>query len=280
MKLDSLMEKLEFAVKESIDWFENNGMKLNSGKCHLLVCGHKFECTICNVGKSQVIETNKVKLLGLSINSNLSFDDHMKTICKKASKKLNALSRQCAILPFYRRKMLMNAFFNSQFSYCPLVWMCHSRSINTKINNLHYRALRMIYRDDSASFEELLVKDESATIHHRNLQSLVTEMFKVTKGLSPIFMHDIFGPNLSHGAENVSSSTRLHNQFYNPFNPKKVNTGLETVRALGPKIWNLVPDEIRKSPSLSTFKERIKKWVPLNCPCRLCKHYVKDLGFI
>ena len=176
--------------------------------------------------------------------------------------------------------MLMNAFFNSQFSYCPLVWMCHSRSINTKINNLHYRALRMIYRDDSASFEELLVKDESATIHHRNLQSLVTEMFKVTKGLSPIFMHDIFGPNLSHGAENVSSSTCLHNQFYNPFNPKKVNTGLETVRALGPKIWNLVPDEIRKSPSLSTFKEKIKKWVPLNCPCRLCKHYVKDLGFI
>ena len=68
--------------------------------------------------------------------------------------------------------MLIQAFFNSQFSYCPLVWMFHSRHINTKINNLHFRALRMVYLDEISSFEELLNKDGSVNVHHRNFQLL------------------------------------------------------------------------------------------------------------
>ena len=68
-----------------------------------------------------------------------------------------------------RRKILMNAFFRSQFNYCPLIWMCYNRSLNYKINPLHERCLRIIYSDKKASFDELLDKDESASIHHHNL---------------------------------------------------------------------------------------------------------------
>ena len=96
-------------------------MKLNSGKCHLLVCGHKFECMICNIENFQVIETHVVKLLGVKIESELTFNTHIEILCRKASQKLNALSRLCSIIPFEKRKMLMQAFFISQFSYSPLV---------------------------------------------------------------------------------------------------------------------------------------------------------------
>ena len=116
----------------------------------------------------------------------------METVCKKASQKLNALSRLCTFIPLYKRKLLMNAFFESQFSYSPLVWMFHSRQVNSKVNSLHYRALRMVYFDETSSFEELLIKDGSVKIHHRNLQVLAIEMFKVIKGMSPTFMNDIF----------------------------------------------------------------------------------------
>ena len=153
--------------------------------------------------------------------------------------------------------MLMNAFFNSQFSYCPLVWMCHSRCINTKIDNLHYRALRMFYKDDSSSFMELLAKDGSVTIHQKNLQSLATEMFKVKTGAAPTFMEDIFNTNNNLDTQNVSAGTRSKSQFYNPVNPKKVNTGLQTLRCLGPKIWDMVPNDIKKSSSLPIFKNNI-----------------------
>ena len=73
------------------------------------------------------------------------------------------------------------------------MWMCHSRELGTKINNLHYRALRIAYRDETSSFEQHLVKDESVTIQNRTLQSLVIEMYNVLQGIGPVFMGDVFG---------------------------------------------------------------------------------------
>ena len=102
------------------------------------------------------------------------------------------LFRQCALLPFFRRKILMNAFITSQFNYCPLVWMCHSGEINNRINNIHYRALRIVYGDNTSSFEDLLRKDGSVTIQQENLRFLALEMFKVIHGATPSFMSDIF----------------------------------------------------------------------------------------
>ena len=278
--LDKLMTKLECATESAMGWFQYNGMKLNSEKCHLLVCGHKFESMICKIDNTQVIETNIVKLLGIQIESKLTFKCHMENICKKASQKLNALSRLCSIIPFHRRKVLMQAFFNSQFSYCPLVWMFHSRKINTRINNLHFCALRMIYLDETSSFEELLRIDSSVTVHHRNLQLLAIEMFKVMNDMSPHFMKDVFAEKENTFTENVSSNTRSQSIFYNHSNPKTVNRGLRTVRSLSPKVWDMIPNDIKLSPYLADFKIKIKKWTPINCPCRLCKIFVPQVGFL
>ena len=86
----------------------------------------------------------------------------------------------------------MKAFIESQFQYCPLVWMVHSRTLNNRINKLHERALCLVYKDDEYTFEQLLDKDNTVTIHHRNLQKLATEMYKMQNNLSPKFMKEIF----------------------------------------------------------------------------------------
>ena len=73
----------------------------------------------------------------------------------------------------------MKAFVESQFGYCPLIWMYHSRTLNNKINKLHERALRLVYKNNTSSFEELLAMDNSHTVHHRNVQKLAIEMSKM-----------------------------------------------------------------------------------------------------
>ena len=73
--------------------------------------------------------------------------------------------------------MTMKAFIPSKFGYCPLVWMLHSRKLNSRVNKLHERALRIVYQDRASSSTELLVKDNSTTIHNRNIQLLATELF-------------------------------------------------------------------------------------------------------
>ena len=89
----------------------------------------------------------------------------------------------------------MNSFFKTQFNYCPLIWVFHSRENNRKINRLHERCLRTIYNDKQSSFNELLEKDGSVSIHERNLHVLATEMYKISNGLSTPLMKDRFPVN-------------------------------------------------------------------------------------
>ena len=88
-----------------------------------------------------------------------------------------------------------------------------SRKLNAKINNLHHRALRIVYRDYVSSFEELLKVDSSCSIHHRNIKFLAIELYKVRNNLSPEFMSDIFLTS-NNNIDNVSCNTRNHSEFY------------------------------------------------------------------
>ena len=71
----------------------------------------------------------------------------------------------------------MNVFFNAQFNYCPLMWMFHSRQNDNKIKHLHERCLCLIHSNKLSSYEDLLEKDWSVSVHHKNIQSLAIEMF-------------------------------------------------------------------------------------------------------
>ena len=79
----------------------------------------------------------------------------------------------------------------SQFGYCPLIWMFHGRGVNNETNHLPERSLRIIYKDNNSSFKELLKKDNSFSVHFKNIQSLATELFKVKENLSNTIMNDI-----------------------------------------------------------------------------------------
>ena len=214
------------------------------------------------------------KLLGVKIDNKLTFDYHVFNMCKKANRKINALARIAPFINLNKRRILMNSFFRSQFNYCPLIWMCHNRTNNRKINRLHERCLRIIYNDKQSSFIKLLEKDNSVSIHQRNLQFLATEMFKVSNGLSPVLMNDIFK---RRGEQTYN--LRKHSQFYRP----KVNSvynGTESMSFLGPIVWDLEPSELKDIGNLAAFKKAIKKWSPEKCPCRLCKVYINNVGFI
>ena len=87
-----------------------------------------------------------------------------------------------------KMRIMMNTFVMSQFSYCTLIWMFHYRSVHKKINNIHERALRIVYKDSCPSLEGSLKKAESVSIHQRNLKLLATEIFKTQNNLNPNFM--------------------------------------------------------------------------------------------
>ena len=127
-----------------------------------------------------------------SLDHKLNFNEHLDGIIKKASRKVSALSRTFPVMDLTKRRFLMNSFFTSQFSYCPVIWMCHSRTVNKKINKLHKRCQRIVYNDKKSSFKELLETDKSVPIPIKNLQVLATEMFQVYRNISPPIMRQLF----------------------------------------------------------------------------------------
>ena len=184
----NVITSLENAAEKPFEWFTNNHMKANQDKCHLLMS--TFTPISIKVKDYIIKNSDYEKLLGVTVDLNLTFNCHLENILKKAGKKVHMLARITPYMSIPNRKLLMNSFFTSQFNYCPLTWMYHSRTINNKINRLHERCLRIVYSDKTSSFENLLEKDGSVTIHTRNLQTRATEMFKVYKNLSPAIIAD------------------------------------------------------------------------------------------
>ena len=172
-----------------------------------------------------------------------------------------------------KRRTVMKSFVTSQFGYCPLIWMFHSRRLSNKINAIHERALRITYQDHTSTFQELLSKDNSVSMHHRNLQILAIEMFKIRCGLSPDILSELF-------VNKTSTYNLRRNDTFERRQVHSVYHGTESLSFLGPKIWDLVPTEIKQSESLDVFKMKIKKWTPFECPCRLCRTYIPQVGFI
>ena len=108
--LNHLTKKLEHDSLLAIEWFDSNYMKLNEEKCHFIAAGHKFKHILANVGQTMIWEQNKVKLLGVNIDSKLSFNDHVASICVKSGRKLTALTRIVSPLTIEKRKILINTF--------------------------------------------------------------------------------------------------------------------------------------------------------------------------
>ena len=224
------------------------------------------------MGQAKIWESQSEKLLGVTIDRNLHFNNHLANICKKVSQKVFALSRVSKLLPFHRKRVLFNAFIKSQFSYCLLIWMFCSRQLNRKINHIHERALRMVYDDYISSFQELLRKDNSVFIHHRNIQLVTIEMFKILNNISPSFMRELV-------SEKGKTFTRSKCMFDRP-RVNSVYKGENSFRAFGPIVWDqMLPEEYKSYNSLHEFEKNIKNWVPENCVCRLCKNYLAHVGF-
>ena len=127
----------------------------------------------------------------IKVDTKLNFNEHLNNIISKVSRKVNALSRAVPYMRVSKRKILLNSFFNSQFSYCPLIWMFYSRIMNNEINWLRERCMWLIYKDKTSSFEELLEQDKSILILTRNLQMLTTEMFKVYRSMFPPIFNEL-----------------------------------------------------------------------------------------
>ena len=183
-----------------------------------------------------IMSEEKVKLLGIDIDNRLNFDYDISQLYKKAGKKIHALTRVFKYMDTSQRKLIENAFIMSQFPYCSLIWMFHSRAMKHRINRIYEKTLRLIYPNQhQLTFMELLEKNKTVSIHQGDLQTLATEIYKAKNKITSEVVNSLFEfTNKNHSLKNVSILKK--NRYF------AVHYGSESLVSLALKIWGLVPD--------------------------------------
>ena len=270
---DEVVRCLQLDFSNLKKWFYDNFLVLNPGKCHFMTLGTK-NISPDFIHNGIIIKHNtSQKLLGVIIDENLNFKEHIGEVCKKANQKMNALNRISSYISPEQHKLISNAYIKSFFNYCPLVWMFCGRKEIAKINKIHERCMRLTLHNFDDSFETLLLLSGDTPIHQRCLNFLMVEVYKYLNGLSPDIMSSIF--NVRENPYNIRNFNLFHTTV-----PHSNKFGLNTIAYRANLIWSSLPENIKGSTSLYSFKNALKSWTCDSCPCNICKQYIPNLGYL
>lgn len=239
-------------------------MKANPEKIQLIFFDkHKsYDAESIKINNMIIKHQPTVKLLGVHIDSKLTFNVHVSEICRKAGYKLNALSRLSKTLDVESKTLLLNSFILSFFNYCCIIWhFCDIQ--NTKsIEKIQKRALRFVYNDFISPYEDLRNKSCKPLVYVQRLRSILVEVYKSVNNIGPLYMHNMF----------KSKDTSYHMRNSNRLNLSKfssVQYGFNSFSYQGAKLWNSLSNDI-KNANYNMFKSHISNWYPTICHCSTC----------
>ena len=208
-------------------------MVLNADKCHFMCLGNNTGNETFLFHNILLENSKEQKILDVTIDIKLNFKSHVSELCKKPSQKIATLSRLSNYLHNSKKKLIFNSIIKSQFSYFPLVWMFCLRTLKNMINKLHERSLRIILNDYSSDFNIVLENNNDICNHHRNIQTLLIEVFKMKNGLAPPIRDLINTYNLKNFQE--FETKRKRTVWY----------GLETFSYRYPQPWSFLPESLK-----------------------------------
>jgi len=265
--LKELINTLEKESNIAIKWLEVNDMIANPDKFQAIIINRNpKKCPInehvIKINEHIITSQNCVNLLGMDIDDQLTFTKHIKTKMRKAAGQLNYLNTKEKFLNPEAKNVLIESFIMSNFNYCPLVWMFCNSKLKRIQENIQKRALRFQLNDYESNYEQLLEKSNKSTIGIRKLQILATEIFKTINNLNAPYMKEIFELNTIRNPERKMLMVKV-------IESKKYGT--DSLRHMGPKIWNCLSPELKNTKNLTIFKGLIKSWNGPSCNCNACQ---------
>ena len=195
--LNDLLRTLKKEPESAVDWFRNNNMTVNPDKFQGIIMNKRRENQITHKLKiyTNEIETTKsVKLLGIEIDNQLSFNQHISKLCSKAVMQLNAICRLAKFMESKEKIGMINSFVYSSFHYCPLAWHFCSCESWQKVGKIQKRCLRLVFDDYESDYGNLIKKNGTTTMEIKRLRTLATEIFKTINNINCSYMKNIFTP--------------------------------------------------------------------------------------
>ena len=196
------------------------------------------------------------KLLGVHINENLKWDDHVNKVKKKISTNLWLLSRIKIYIPFNTRILFYKAYIQPHLDFCNIVWGGTKSTNLYKLFRLQKKACKTIFGMDYTSVSHAMEIMNSLNIHDRIILQKAKVMYKVSKGLVPGYISDLFYKD-NKIYTNLRTSSKTNYTTPRP----RLEQFKESISYSGPSIWNKIPESIRSMNTVDSFTTHFIRWL-------------------
>ena len=249
------LENVQLKLKESAilasEWYRENFLEGNFGKYRIMTFGKKEQNIEVELNGIKIESSDCIKLFGVDIDNRLKFNQHVSNVCTKASQRVGVLMRMKNMIPTRAKLQLYKAAILPYLIYSHTIWHFCCASDKRKLERVQERALRAVFNDKVAGYEELLRKADLPNLQNRRLQDIAILVYKAKHNLCPQYISDLF----------TSKNTRinLRNADINIPRFNTVNYGKHSLRYLGARIWSKLDAGVKSSATLGIFKVKIRK---------------------
>ena len=267
---EEIERKLQIAVLEIASWCKKNGMVINIDKTKaMLITTRQRRRRIDDniqifLNDFQLSNVQKEKVLGVEIDNNLLWGEHVRKIARKMSTNIWLLSKIKGYLSKEHRLTYYKSYIQPHLDYSNIVWGSTSKTNLMQIERLQRRACRIIldYNVDNIyqSMNDLKIMSATERVFFRKAKF----MYKVSNGLTPEYINEMFTKRQVH--ENVNESHILRSMSADNFLLPKPNTELYkgSLAFSGPVIWSCLETSVKNAPSVESFHSRCIKWMMAN----------------
>ena len=252
--LDVLQKQLQDDSNIAVRWFNNNQTTANPDKFQSIILSRdRVDQFDISLDGHVISRGNSLKMLGVTLDDNLNFNEHVRNICQTASCQINALKRISNFLNEQCRMNVYKSFISANFNYCPIVWLFCGKTNLNKLEKLQERALATVFCDNSLTYEDMLEKSGQLRIRLNLIRLVAIDMFKCMNDLNPLYINEMFiGKDSGY---NLRDQSRL---LQPKFNTKRY--GYRSFKYFGSKVWNCLPPCVKNVNDLSVFKKHLYNW--------------------
>ena len=254
--INQIQRKLQLDCITAMQWFESNNMRANADKFQLMFLNRqnsyldkRLQINSCTIKASP-----NIMILGVEIDHELNFKNHIDDICNKTSKQINALKRMKHFLDQSCKKIIYNSYISSNFNYCPIVWMFTGKMNLDKLEKTNKRALRYVINNYDAEYDDICNDQKVLNIHRRCIKTVAIQMYKIKQQKVPTYVQELFSIRESY--YNIRDNDLFEIPCF-----KTVKYGKKSFRYFGAKLWANIPKEIKSKPSLTCFKDALTIWL-------------------
>ena len=259
----AIINKLETASDAAVKWFDCNRMRVNPEKFQFMVISRQpQENIVLNVNGVVIRSADNMKILGITIDSTLSFNNHISNIVKRCGQQINALSRLSNVLSKDCKVQILNAYVMGNFTYCCTVYHACGYMNARSLEKMLKRALQFVFVDFTSKYFELLLKAKMSTLYESRQRQMLLSVHKILNNELPPMSSSFYclKPNkYNHRIKNTIEQSRFNT----------ISHGFKAVRYQGALLWNKLPD-VFKSSDFNVFKSYVYNSLNLTCRCGSC----------